>query len=151
MGPPFSPPAHIDLLSAFETAYGAQLIGCTVVRVRGVVAVLGAAGADTVLYRATLHIGTQQEAARATVAADSAYDAQSASHDYMMFEPFIGATAANGVDGSMAQARMIDVKSARKLEELNQSLIFTVSARSLGAAVGVTTTAFDFSVGIKLP
>lgn len=151
MGPPFSPPAHIDLLTAFETAYGAQLIGCTVVRVRGLITFPGVLAADTVIYRSTLHIGTQQEAARATVAADNAFDAQSATQDYMMFEPFVGPTNTNGLDGHASQGRVIDVKSSRKLEELNQSLIYTVSARSLGANVGTTTSTFDFSVGLMLP
>lgn len=154
-GPPFAPPVQTDLLAPFETAYGAGLIGCTIVRVRGIMAVTDVATSQVVHGRATLHVGDQTDLTKPLVAADSAFAVESASLDSFMFEPFISpvdsAVVTPIVPGpSEVSARMIDVKSSRRLDELNQSLILRWSARSPAVQAAVPLT-YDLSVLVALP
>jgi hypothetical protein len=135
---------RLNLLAAFETLYGAQLIGCTVMRIRGVINTASpglAAGAGN-----WGRMAAKVEAVQAAplTAGDGPFTSEH--DDWMMFEPFvhIGAVAATQCDG-----RVIDVKSARKLDELGQELTLWTEARA-GNPVSFTW-AWDLSIGLKLP
>lgn len=160
MSPTFLPPAQTDLLAPFEVQYGAQLIGCTITRIRGLVTV-GTIGETNNFgfVRVTCHVADQFQAVRAPVPEDNAYNADSASLDYMMFEPFqapisgddltIDSAPENPGNGPASQ-RLIDVKSMRRLGELNQSLLLRASARSAIAVPGIQVT-YDLSILVALP
>lgn len=149
--PPFAPPVATDLLAPFEAAYGASLIGCTIVRIRGAIQMIDTPAADT-RVRVTVNVGSATEVARAQLASDNAYDASTAALDYMVHEPFILPNSSSGLDSGDPLGRMIDVKSMRKIEEMGDALILRASASSLvAAASGDFDLMYDLSIGIKLP
>lgn len=145
-------PVQTDMLSQFQTAYGAELVGCTIMRTRGVLQFARPGIANNVVtIRATMHIVDQAEAVRATVANDNAFNPGTAANlDYMMFEPFSVCQAAAFDNGSAVSNRVVDVKAARRLPELNQTLVFRVSAIGTQAADAVQWNA-DFSLLVALP
>lgn len=149
--PALNAPTRFDILSSFETIYGAQLLGATIMRVRGR---MGVAGVSTegVAIRATMRIGSQNEVVRGPNANDNAFDSNAVSLDYFMFEPFLCNTAAGATltNGNDIHGRMIDVRSHRKLEELNQSLILDYSSVGLGVAVQNITMVHDLSILVAL-
>lgn len=131
------------LLSDFETLYGAQLIGCTIVRIRGLIGVRPVTAASSFnSVRAAVQV--EPNPSGAPVVADGPYGGEH--NDWMLFEPF---HTASGVGNSEVDGRVIDVRSSRKLEELNQGLFLYFGTRSTNtSAVDVV---FDLSIGIKLP
>lgn len=133
-----------NLLETFETQYGAQLIGCTVVRIRGII------------YTSSSNTGQLMVAAAVVEseppAPDTPVNAEGPTQrpfaDYMLYEPFITSGAASGPQ-SDTSARMIDVKSARKVEELDERLSLYLQTPS-GNAVAVSYH-YSLSIGVKLP
>lgn len=114
--------------------------------------------------RATAYVGNNNEIQRGPNANDNSFDNLSENKDYFIFEPFHTAFVPDqgGTDvtpglfpfqGTPLEARMIDVKSSRKIEELNQTVILDVSGESAnnidaGAIVGFV---FDLSLLLALP
>lgn len=149
--PGFNAPARIDVLGPFETQYGAQLLGATVMRTRGYLGISGLSTTSIQFVRFCMYVGNANDIVRGPNANDNAFDVNSAWKDYMLVEPFISPNSAvNGIQTSDVFIRTIDNRSKRKLEELDQSLILDVSGRS-GAAADSFTFVADLSVLVALP
>lgn len=110
--------AYVNLLGQFETQYGADMLGCTIMRLRGrvgfVVTGVNTASIAQLIFGA--RIATQESSsppAPLTELPDSAGPATSPHADWMCYAP-INSTF-NGDDSGL-----IDVKSMRRLDELNQ-------------------------------
>lgn len=151
--PAFAPPAQVDLLKPFEDVYGAQLIGCTIKRIRGLYRLsYNVPGGANVFGRATIHVTDQASGKDGLLAGtQNAYAPDSAANDYMSFEPLH--TSTNGAIGYPYAIRVVDVKSQRKLSELNQSLVLRWSQRSAVAVPANEQPALtvDLSILVALP
>lgn len=136
-----------DLLADFQTTYGAQLIGATLVRVRGIMACQTSAATTDfqgVRWAAAVE---QNPGAAAMAAGDGPFTGDH--KDWMVFEPFAVAGAGQiGVNQDPA-GRVIDVKSMRRIEELNEEFFYAAEADAGNTAA--VTLYFDLSIGIKLP
>jgi len=153
-GQNFGTPFVADILGNFKLVYGASPVGVTIARVRGIIALPSATTVTAVAaMRFTLHVGDPRDVTAPGVA-DNAFADAAAYDDYMMFEPFVdyqstAGPAGNVLAGSDVGARMIDVRSSRKLEELDQTLIFKASGNS---SVATSQTYWvDLSVLLMLP
>lgn len=150
--PAFSAPTRVDLLSEFVTAYGAALIGCTIVRIRGFLQVSETAAGNGALVRAGFYIGDANDIVRGPNANDNAFDSNSVGKDFFGFEPFQApgpGAQDNTALGSETVARLIDIRAMRKLEEVSQRLVLDVSTSS-GTANQVIMNG-DLSVLVMLP
>lgn len=110
----------VDLLQEFESTYGAQLIGCTVARVRGKIVGQPQAAptvADPGVVWAALVLNE-------TGVSQDVRPVSEPHADYMFYEPcFALKRDVAGSDFSTGQFICdVDIKSMRKIEELNQSL-----------------------------
>ena len=131
-----------NLLAAFETAYGANLIGATVARIRGVISVRpDATGADT-----TVIVGAKvKDASDTTLTGPNA----NPHDDWMMFEPFLMSAAVTGITQTQtALTREVDIKAMRKLDEIGQQL--TIVADQSGTETA-SELAWCLSIGLLLP
>lgn len=152
-------PVRFNLLTPFETAYGANLIGCTIMAIKGYVGVLGtsAVAGDHFFCRAGVKVTDQPLALVA--GGDSLYAADSntggAHDDWMAFWPLVVpspvgvGTASPGWDGGGSAFMRVDVQSRRRLSELGQSLMLDVSAVAV-AGIDLVWT-HDLSILIALP
>lgn len=148
VAPALGGPARIDVLSQFVTAYGASLIGCTVVRMRGLL-VVNTVDGNGVNLTAGAYIGDSSDITEVPDANDNYYASQATGRDYMMVEPFFAPDAAQvQLHGSPALARLIDVRAQRKLDEVSQRLIIDVS--SFGAVITAVNFGLDISVLLML-
>jgi len=119
------------LLEDFETRYSADLIGCTIMRIRGVMSAGLVGDSDTEEGYAAIRVGVRvtdhADIDQTDYSNDAMYDTQ-AYADWMLFEPFmldaLGAIAAEDIAEATAasEVRRIDVRSRRKLGELNETL-----------------------------
>lgn len=151
-------------LSQFEGTYGAQLIGSTVMRVRGVIccALFGgssltpANGAIRVAARITDHA----DVAAQDYAIGAMYGNQ-AQADWFMFEPFLldnGGGALNGSEEadmtSASEIRHIDVRARRRFQELDQTVEMLIGSPAVDAPPGFSSAvrvSLDLSFLIALP
>lgn len=150
--PAFAAPTRFDLLAPFVTAYGAALIGCTVVRIRGFLQCNETAAGNGSLVRFGFYIGDANDIVRGPNANDNAFDSNSVGKDYFGFEPFAAPSPAapdNTLLGTDTVARMIDIRAMRKLEEVSQRLILDVSLSSTTA--NIVTFSGDLSILLMLP
>lgn len=150
VAPALAAPTRLDALDQFVAAYGAALIGCTIVRIRGVLGLVQpVANAQNMTFNA--YIGDANDIVRGPNANDNYYDNNAAGKDYFAVEPFFspGIASDNKVGSTEVQARLIDVRSMRKLEEVSQRLIFDFSAFSAGATTINWT--MDLSILLMLP
>jgi hypothetical protein len=150
----FGLPYVRDALSNFKLVLGASPVGATVVRVRGVIQCPTANIAPNLsAMRFTLHVGDPRDVT-SPVQADNAFADAAAYDDYMMFEPFAdyqstAGPAGNVLASSDVGSRLIDVKANRKLQELDQTLVFKASGNS---SVAITQTwGCDLSLLLMLP
>ena len=127
------------LLADFQTAYGAQLLGATVVRVRGETRFkpVAAASYSTVAAMAVLPDNTPTVDPLGTTGAFI---------DWMAYQPILGDIAQTGADS--VRANTWDVKSSRKIEELGEGLFMMVSNPLAGTAAEFSAV---LSIGLKLP
>lgn len=137
----------VNLLGQFETQYGADMLGCTIMRIRGNLT-WSATGQTTVPSIAQLIVGvriaTQESSlppAPLTELPDTAGPALSPHSDWMLFHPVT--SYVNG-DGS----NVIDAKSMRKLDELGQYLLMAIQPGNVSMAATVNGT---FSTLLALP
>lgn len=149
-------PARTDALLEFEQSLGASTVGATVVRTRGYCVAVDedAAAGESVRLRVTMYVGNNNEVTRGPDAGDNAFDLASQNKDYFFMEPFHitspGTQAAVG--GADPHSRMIDVKSSRKIEELNQTVILDGSGQAIALAANINVAvAFDLSMLLMLP
>lgn len=118
----------VNLLQGFETDYGANLIGCTVVRIRGqVLAAVTTASAAVDELRMGIRVATATE-----VSAALAGPVDEAHADWMAWEPFL-ASGVGTDNGSWAAVREIDVKAMRRLDEIDMQLTAYVESFSPAA------------------
>lgn len=151
VAPALTAPIRLDVLDQFVAAYGAALIGCTIVRIRGIMSLGATAPTAAQSITAAFYIGDANDVVRGPNANDNFYDTNAAGKDYFGVEPFIAPTAAAQarIAGSEPTSRMIDIRSMRKLEEVSQRLICDFSGA--GTVVSSASLDFDFSVLIMLP
>ena len=133
-------PYRQDLLSAFETAYGAQLIGCTVMRMRGVIR-LGPSSAGTSNVVVAARIGDASELVGASIAQQSPVTDQTA--DWMMYQPLVTEVTAERDSSTIVY---FDVKARRKLDELQQSLLLYAGGDNPAAS----TAAFNYTLSLLI-
>lgn len=156
IAPALAAPTRVDLLSAFEASLGASPIGATVVRTRGYMTVtdVDPVANAVIAFRATAYVGNNNEVERGPDSNDNSFDQLSENKDYFLFEPFIFPETESVAQwgGGDPTTRMIDVKSSRKIEELNQTIILDVSADSPNLAqTSNTGFHFDLSLLLMLP
>lgn len=140
-----------DLLSQFETDYGAQLIGCTITRIRGYMyAVAQDAETDTLnAFRAGIRVSSGFLDISSPVPDQSPWTDENA--DWMAWEPFATVNAPVTADSSsVLVARMIDVKAQRRLDELGERLLL-FHGGAPGAPLITWAYGWDLSIGVKLP
>lgn len=148
--PAFSAPARIDVLDEFVTAYGAALIGSTVVRVRGFIACVSAPAGVAVAYAVVGFIGDANDIVRGPNANDNFFDSNATGKDYFIVEPFfLPGSASTAVLGTEISARLVDDRAARKLDEVSQRFVIDVSGTA--GAVTATTVQLNLSVLLMLP
>ena len=134
-----------DLLQQFKDAYGADPLGCTVMRIRGKVVWsvgqdLGVVGIGAIGIRTFTEPLTPDEEGPLT-----------APHaDWMMYQPAYTyrPTAQDGAAWYALQMYDIDVKSNRKLEELGQGLGLFTEHNIAGVTGNIH---YNLSIGLKLP
>jgi len=140
-----------DLLSQFETDYGAQLIGCTIVRIRGAMWATtpeSGAGVDHLRMGARVESGRGLDLSVALPSASGLFEDENA--DWMLWQPFfqVRPTAAGAPDE--LSGRIVDVQSSRRLEELGERLVMVVTPNPAAPTI-VWTYGWDLSIGVKLP
>jgi len=134
-----------DLLAEFEINYGAQLIGCTVARVRGKITArpqVATTPANPFLIFGALVMN--EEGAGVDV-----YPISEPHADWMFYEPcfVLNRDVSTAGDFSTSQVHCeVDIKSMRKIEELNQSLLLRAQSPDVGWDVSVS-----LSVLVLLP
>lgn len=126
------------MLSGFETAYGAQLIGCTIARVRLDLTVLTPTAPGGLLYG--VRVADVDQATDLAVA--PTYGPGSRPHlDWMAWGTVL-------TESSSARAvKEVDVRSMRKVEELGETLVLSVE----NAGVDSITWGGAISVLVMLP
>lgn len=144
-----------DLLDVFQSEYGAQLLGATLMRVRGYVIpdMPSAPAAGIATGRVGMIVEQDQELA------DQAVENTPGARphdDWFAWLPFIYDRAdvaglqapGNASWNSQASPWAVDIKSARKIEELGQGVhIWYDTVQS----AGTTNIHYDLSLGLKLP
>lgn len=134
-------PLNIDLLGEFQEQYGAQLLGATVMRVR----------ADVIVGSQAVTEGTVLCGVRVYTENDLASEEGPLTNphaDWMTYKASQLVTE-EGLFGQFSIERYeLDVKSARKIEELGQGLMISWEHDVVATAVPVRWTV---SVGAKLP
>lgn len=144
-----------DLLEQFQTEYGAQLLGSTVVRIRGYVVPV-ATTAQTLPTPLTGDWGVIVESDNDLAdPADITKAPLSRPHDdWLAWQPFwfgggfTGPPTGAGASNPNADAFSVDIKSSRKIEELSQGLHIWYS---YVGNTGVVDLHYDLSIGLKLP
>lgn len=122
---------HTDALAQFETAYGADLLGATIMRVRGQMV------HDQSIV-AGMRVFTQDTLAGLT--ASNGPDADQHADWFVYQASFVEAAGTRRVVE-------LDIRAARKLEELGQSLLWSVQNLS----GSIVTVSWRLSLGLKLP
>lgn len=141
-------PVKFDALAPFEASLGASTIGVTVVRTRGYIAV-GATAAEILQIRATMYVG--EDADNTPDSDDNSFSDVAQNRDYFLYEPFVAFPAQETPNTTDVSRRMIDVKSSRKIEELNQTLFLEFSAINNGAGIDQSLVVGDLSLLLMLP
>lgn len=151
-------PTRFNLLTNFETAYGANLIGCTVMAVKGWLGFLGQSTVAGDNFFARVGIKVTDQPLALVAPNDSLYDTSAqtggAHDDWMAFFPlFVGSTGAGqaspSLDGAGSGWARVDVQSRRKIQELGEALILDISAI---AVTGIDLVyAHDLSILVALP
>lgn len=155
-------------LATFETTYGAQLIGATLMAVRGVVCVTlrgpTVIGGNPAIGRVRMgmRITDHSDLAPVDYALGAMYGNQ-AHADWFLFEPFCLdnagtiATATDEVDTTAAsEIRQINCRARRRFQELDQTLEMIVGSPAPGAGPPPENTTpisynADLSILIALP
>lgn len=121
------------------------------VRIRGQALHIDPAAGDIIHSRLTVYVGDNNDVQRGPNANDNSFDSLSENRDYFVFEPFIAGTT-GGTIGTDQLGRAIDVRSSRKLEELNQTLVIDWSTVGVQNPANVTSIVHvDLSILLMLP
>ena len=163
-----NPGGHLSTfpLQGFETSYGAQLIGATIMRVRGVITCTitdsqpPAAQAYAAL-RFAMRMTDHSDPLQQDYAVGAMYGTQQYA-DWFMFEPFMldnagAATLGEEVDTTSAsEIRIVDVKARRKIDELGVTAEILIGSPAPGSTNPPESTAgvrcrWDLSILVALP
>lgn len=153
-GDPFNATA-VDLLASFEARYGADPIGTTLLRVRGIYALASGstAGVPAVVG---IRIGSDHDAALTSSEQNPMTNGEYL--DWLSYEPFItgefdpGTASTNSFSswvGGPVTNRVIDVKAKRKLTELDETIILNMGSDT--ASETTITGHFVLSMLLALP
>lgn len=116
-------------LDTFETAYGAQLLGCTIMRVRGIIA----AKQTSLVSDGTLVCA--MKVADLPGVTTEAPVTSGVNDDWFMYEAWASVTnVPTASEPSYQLQKEIDVRARRRLDELGQRLVFAAEVRGPGAA-----------------
>lgn len=132
-----------NFLASFETDYGANLIGSTVIRIRGLIG----ASPNVSTGPSQLVLGVRVNSDATVALGNGPFDQPHL--DWMGWEPFIfrfGGITGNEMNRDDAVSRQVDIKSQRKLEEINEQL----SVWSQGNQQAWTVS-WNLSILLKLP
>lgn len=156
IAPALAAPTRFDALLEFEQSLGSSTVGATIVRTRGYFSWADTGRVENVITqcRATMYVGNNNEVTRGPNANDNAFDDLSANKDFFLFEPHLidAPEADTQTGGDDTHGRLIDVKSSRKIEELNQTVILDFSAQTPnGVAVANVGCVFDLSMLLMFP
>lgn len=138
-------PFGVDLLSDFRSMPGATHLGATIMRVRGYVYPSVAEGDPVEPAVAGLRVDTWDQ----DVTANLVSPFMGPDEDWMAWFPYLdfSTDAPVGVTGNaQADPYAVDVKSNRKLEELNETLFLFGSSTT-----GDISWYYSLSIGLKLP
>lgn len=145
----------INLTEPLETDMGAQLIGCTVMRIRGSYSVLDSGGTNddtpitvvAAIRRGASTITNGAVAPGAQLSSEFPLGIPGRHNDWMLYQPTI---IYDSGAGDLAVAREhVDVKSMRKIDELGESLgLFLQATPAAGETVRITGV---FSLLVALP
>lgn len=149
--PTDTPGVHgVDLLSQFQENYGAQLIGATVVRIRGYV-VPTSDGSFTGNFQGRWGILVDSDNTDVTLASND--PGGRPFEDWMAYQPFSIATGGQSTTlqqvatGNVyANEWAVDVRSSRKIEELGEGLYLFWNLPE--STWGLN---WELSIGLKLP
>lgn len=111
----------VDLLRDFESNYGAQLIGATIMRVRGLISVVPSQNGGQSFYGAIgLKVDNQNiaiDSAAQRVASLSKYDR------WFMYQPVVFQGGGSAIVAPQLPLQfMVDVRAKRKIDELDDTL-----------------------------
>lgn len=153
------------LLEHFEDRYDADLIGCTIMRIRGTITAALVGDSDAQEGYAAIRCGARvtdhADLDQTDYANNAMYESQ-AYADWMMFEPFM-LDASGAIDsGEIAEAsaaseiRRVDVRAKRRLQELNETLELLVGRPATDSSEPPFNTMaarvrWDLSILIALP
>lgn len=143
------PPARVGLTEAFEGAYGADLIGVTYARIRGRIWV-AVPPTTTNQVRIGMKVNDNRTPADAAESLYNPLPVGGAHDDWMGFYVLAAGPPAAEIAPEMSYVD-VDVKSARKGEELGERLEIYFSSISAVGDPGDTVLAFDLSVLLMLP
>lgn len=120
---------NADPLATFEAAYGAQLLGCTIMRVRGIIAAkqtsLVSDGTLVVAMKVADLPGVSTEAPLTSGIND----------DWFMYEAWASVTnVPTASEPSYQLQKEIDVRARRRLDELGQRIVLSAEVAGAGAA-----------------
>lgn len=138
-----------DLLSQFEQDYGAQLIGCTITRIRGYAFAAPSDAADNTIdaFRMGIRVTSGNLDLSTTTPEQGPFADENA--DWMAWLPFCSVYLGGLPYGDgVLNAMRVDVQSQRKIEELGERLV--LFQESGGGSV-TWARGWDLSIGIKLP
>jgi len=144
---------QIDLLAEFETAYGAQLLGATIMRIRGELhfwASGSAAAGDTVAW--AYGIGIFPDVATNLLASARPHEdwMHYGGHSIVVGDIPTGAT--DSLDGSGEIRVPVDVKARRKIDEMGEDLVFHIERVAAGSATNLNLSyTRHLSILIALP
>jgi len=153
------------ILGHFEDIYDADLIGCTIMRIRGVISAGLVGDSDTqqgyAAIRCGIRVTDHADQDQTDYANDAMYESQ-AYADWMAFEPFMLDALGDIESGEIAEAtagseiRRVDVRSKRKLQELGETLELVVGRPATDSADPPFNTMavrvrWDLSVLVALP
>lgn len=155
--PALEEPARLDGLLNFEQSLGASTVGVTVRRTRGYFVCYDTDQDPAAIeqVRFTAYVGDNNDIDDPANNNDNSFDSLSENRDFYLFEPFVLPPPADVNAGrglSDTQGRLIDNRSSRKIEELNQTIVYDISGFSPNsAAAGTFGFTFDLSMLLALP
>jgi len=153
------------LLDHFEGQYAGDLIGCTIMRIRGVItaALVGDSDAQEgyAAIRCAARVTDHADINQTDYANDALYMGQ-AYADWMLFEPFMLDASGAIASGEIAEAsagseiRRVDVRAKRRLGELGETLELLVGRPATNSGDPPFNTMavrvrWDLSILIALP
>lgn len=144
-GAPFTP-FQADLLADFNTRYGADALGITVARIRGIMAMETSVAAVTLPGVMAIRVGAEGEVA----STEFNPHVNGKYLDWMAYEPFFARP--NTTDfgsGAQASTRVIDVKANRKVSELDETLFLYAGSNT--ATAGTMSVFYNLSILLMLP